>query len=242
MRFLGFSLVIAAAAVSLTGCGQMGISSSTARGGIAVVDLDKVAAETGRDRQLAQSLELAQNSLNQRLNKTVENVKEQLSAKKKSYGDELSEEQKKEFSAMENLAVNKLSQIQNVARNEYEQYKQKQIADFRAELRPIAHEIASKKGLSIVIPKNDGLLLSVDSGVDITEEVVKILRERRPLVAQQPVMPQQPAATQQPAVSEPAVEPASTTTTSSSNSRPGGQTTKPTAKRSTADRGDQERR
>jgi hypothetical protein len=46
--------------------------------------------------------------------------------------------------------------------------------------------------LSIVIPKNEGLLLSVDPGVDITDEVVKVLRERHPVVtpAAQPSAPE----------------------------------------------------
>lgn len=231
MRLLGCSLVIAAAAaMGLTGCGQMG--SSSARGGIAVVDLDKVAMETGRDRQLAQSLELAKNSLNQELNKHVENMKEQLSAKKKSYGEELTDDEKKEFSTMENIAVNNLSQVQKVAVNKLETYRQRQIADFRSELRPIAHEIATKKGLSIVIPKNDGLLLSVDSGVDITDEVVKILRERRPLVAQQPQAPAQPAAAQQAPATEPAAAPA--TTSNKSGDKP--------AKRTAESRSESDRR
>jgi Skp family chaperone for outer membrane proteins len=181
MRHFGMLFVVTSVAVSLTGCGQMGFSTPTARGGMAVVDLDKVAAETGRDRQLTQSLELAQNSLNQSLAKSVESANEQLNAKKKTYGEDLTEDEKKEFSAMERSAVNQLSQIQNRAKAEFEQFKQKQIAQFRAELKPIAHEIAMKRGLSIVIPKNEGLLLSVDSGIDITDEVVKALRKDHPV-------------------------------------------------------------
>lgn len=179
-RFSMF-VVASTAALGLVGCGQMtGSSSMTARGGMAVIDLDKVAAETGRDRQLTQSLELAQNSLNQSLTKTVESAKEQLEAKKKGYGDDLTDDEKQEFSALERTAVTQLSQIQTRYRADFEQFKQKQIAQFRADLKPIAQEVAAKRGLSVVIPKNDGLLLSVDSGVDITDDVIKLLRERRP--------------------------------------------------------------
>jgi len=181
MRHLSLVFVLFVATLASTGCGKMNFSGQSARGGMAVVDLDKVAAETGRDRQLAASLETATNSLNQQLAKIGENAKEQLTAKKKSYGDDLSDEQKREYSAFESKAVTELSRIQNNARVQFEQFKQNQIAQFRAELRPIAQEIASKRGLSIVIPKNEGLLLSVDAGVDITEEVIKTLRERHPV-------------------------------------------------------------
>ena len=149
---------------------------------MAVVDLDKVASETGRDRQLAQSLELAQNSLNQSFAKTFEDAKVQLNAKKKEYGTTPTDDEKKEFSLLERSAENQLTQIKNKARADFEQYKQIQIAKFRAELKPITQEIATKRGLSIVIPKNEGLLLSVDPGVDITDDVVKALREKHPVV------------------------------------------------------------
>src|ERR1700760_1820809 len=127
MRHFGLFLVVTSATVFTTGCGQMtGSSSSTSRGGMAVVDLDKVAAETGRDRQLAQSLELAQNSLNQSYQKTVEIARDELNTKKKGYGDEISDAEKKEFSELERNAVTKLSQLQNEARTKFEQYKQVQ--------------------------------------------------------------------------------------------------------------------
>lgn len=181
MRHFGLFFVVTAA-VSLTGCGQMGFSPATsAKGGIAVVDLDKVAAETGRDRQLANAIEAAQSSLNQSLQKSVNSANEQLTAKKKSFGEDLNDDQRKELSQMETFAVQKLSQFKNQAQVELQQFRQKQVADFRAELKPIAHDVAAKRGLSIVIPKNEGLLLSVDSGVDITDEVIKVLRTKRPM-------------------------------------------------------------
>ena len=200
MRNLGLFFVVTAAAVGLTGCGQIGFTGSSARGGLAVVDLDKVAAETGRDQHLAQSLELRQNSLNQFYAKNVESAKEQLNAKKKTYGEELSDENKMEFSALERNAIGQLSQLQNQARADFENFKQKQIAQFRAELKPIAQEVAAKRGLSVVIPKNEGLLLSVDSGVDITDDVVKVLRVRHPQPARaaDPVAPADPASKPEP--------------------------------------------
>jgi Skp family chaperone for outer membrane proteins len=185
MRHFGVCLVLTGCVVNLVGCGQVsGPASASTRGGMAVVDLDKVAAETGRDRQLAQSLELAQNSLNQAYAKNVESAREQLTAKKKGLGSTPSDDEQKEFNLMQRSAETQLMQIQNKAKADYEQYKQIQIAKFRAELKPITQEIATKRGLSIVIPKNEGLLLSVDPGVDITDEVVKALKEKHPVAPQ----------------------------------------------------------
>ena len=190
MRHFGVFFLLTGATMTLTGCGQMsGPASASSRGGMAVVDLDKVAAETGRDRVLAQSLELAQNSLNQSYAKTVEDAKDKLEKKFKDYGTAPSDAEKTEYSQIERNALNQLSQIQNNARTKFEQYKQVQIAKFRAELKPITQEIATKRGLSIVIPKNEGLLLSIDPGIDITDEVIKVLREKHPVRQTEDIAP-----------------------------------------------------
>jgi len=163
--------LVLTAVASVTGCGQ-----SAPRGGIAVVDLDKVATETGRTRQLGQNLEMAQNSLNQELTKYFNEAKDKLDTKKKQSGE--SEEDQKQYAELERAESIKLGQIKNVAQNKLAQFNQKQIADFRDELKPIAQEVAAKRGLGIVIPKNPGILLSVDPGVDITDEVIKVAREK----------------------------------------------------------------
>lgn len=195
MRHLGVCLVLTGCVVNFVGCGHMGGSGPTAsHGGMAVVDLDKVAEQTGRDRQLAQSLELAQSSLNQAYAKKVESAREQLDAKKKGLGSSPSDEETKEFVLMQRSAESQLMQIQNKAKAEYEQYKQIQIAKFRQELKPITQEIAAKRGLSVVIPKNEGLLLSVDPGVDITDDVIKVLKEKHPVVVAPPALTAAPDA------------------------------------------------
>ena len=223
MRHLETFLVLTtAAALSLTGCGQMGgvsTSSAGSRGGMAVVDLDKVASETGRDRQLAETIKMKENSLNQELEKIRVSVSDQLETKKKTYGTEMSDTEKKEYSDIERLTVTKLSQIQNQARAQYEQFKQSQVAQFRAELKPIAQEIAAKRGLSLVIPKNEGLLLSVDPGVDITDDVIKLMREKHPTPVSAPVAP--PAAVETADSDSPPAK-ASNAARSSSSAKPAG--------------------
>ena len=52
------------------------------------------------------------------------------------------------------------------------QYREELKLRFREKVRPFAQEVATRKGFSIVIPKNEGLLLSVDPGNDITNDVI----------------------------------------------------------------------
>jgi Skp family chaperone for outer membrane proteins len=222
MRKYGVCLALTGAAVWLTGCGMQfgGSSASAPRGGLAVVDLDKVAAETGKDIQMKEVFQLQENSVKQQLSKVAFSANSQLEAKSKEYGETPSEDQQKELARFRLNASNTLTQLQSQANSKLGQYRQDQIAKFRTEIKPIAQEIAAKRGLSVVIPKNEGLLLAVDPGVDITEEVIKAYREKRPAPAAAPV--QSTAKAPAPA----SAKPAAPARTASQDSRDSDESTK----------------
>ena len=208
MRKSGVCLVLTGAAVWLTGCGMQfgGSSASSTRGGLAVVDLDKVAAETGKNIQMKEVFQLQKNSVQQQLAKAQFSANSQLEAKSKEFGDTPSDDQQKELAKFRFNATNALGQLQNQANSKLSEYQQVQIAKFRTEIKPIAQEIATKRGLSVVIPKNDGLLLAVDPGVDITDDVIKAYREKRPAPTAAPAAPAAPATAKQTAAKPAAAE------------------------------------
>lgn len=186
MRKFGVCLALMGAAVGLTGCGMQFGSSSSSRGGIAVVDLDRVAAETNKTFEMKEQYELQENSYKQALLKGQAELTAQLKAKVedlKEKGEEATDDAKRQVGQFQLDANRALAQAQNAAGSKLGQYKQEQIAKFRAELKPILQETAAKRGMAIVIPKNDGLLLSVDPGVDITDDVIKAYREKKPAPA-----------------------------------------------------------
>lgn len=188
MRKFGVAVLMTGTAVWLTGCGmQFGKSSATsATGGLAVVDLEKVASETGKSIQFKEMLQATESVLNQQLAQATNNAKSQLGEKAKELGEAPTEEQQKQFAKTRYEYATALNQLQTQAGSKFNQYKMDQVAKFRAEIKPIALEIARERGLSVVVPKNDGLLLAVDSGVDITEDVIKAYREKRPAAAAAP--------------------------------------------------------
>ena len=210
MRKSGVCLVLTGAAVWLTGCGMQfgGSSASSTRGGLAVVDLDKVAAETGKSIQMKEIFQVQENSVKRQLANFQLSANKELEAKNKQLGEAPSDEQKKELAQWRFNASNTLTQLQNEGGTKLSQYKQDQIAKFRTEIKPIAQEIAAKRGLSVVIPKNDGLLLAVDPGVDITEDVIKAYREKRPAPTAAAAAP----ATATQSAAKPAATPARTAT------------------------------
>lgn len=214
MRKSGVCLLLTGVAVWLTGCGTQfgGSPASSTNGGLAVVDLDKVAAETGKDIQMKEIFQVQESSVKQQLAKAQFSANSQLEEKKKDFGDTPTEEQKKELAQWRFNASNQLTQLQNQAGTKLSQYRQDQVAKFRTEIKPIAQEIAAKRGLSVVIPKNDGLLLAVDPGVDITDAVIKAYREKRPAPTAAPAAAPAPSAAAKTPARQPAAAPARTAT------------------------------
>ncbi len=199
MRKFGVCLALTGATVWLTGCGYLGgsSSSSSSRGGIAVVDLDKIAQETGKAIEMKEALELTESAMRQQLVAFQTKATAELQAKMKDLtdkGDTATEKEQREVAKFRVDASNLLAQGQNEAGAKLGQIKQNQIAKFRADLKPVLQEVAAKRGMSIVIPKNEGLLLSVDPGVDITDDVIKGYRAIRPAAAPAPAPAKEAAA------------------------------------------------
>lgn len=179
-----WSAVVAGVLLSV-GCGvQPGAPATTAatatKGGLAVIDLDLVAKSIGRTQEINETWQVRKNALDQALQKLQASFNEQISAKKTEFGEEATEEQQKQIAAMQRDATNKLVQAGRKAQADLEQYRQQMVANFRAEVRPFAQQVASDKGLGVVIPKNEGFLLSIDPAVDITADVISAYAAKRP--------------------------------------------------------------
>lgn len=190
MRLGHAFLVLAAGALFSVGCGSQfgGASASSSKGGLAVIDLDVVAKSIGRTQEMNDALNVRKSALDQALARGQADLKRQLTEKKDEFGETPTEEQKTQLAQMDRNAGAQLVQATRKAQAQLEAERQKMIADFRAEVRPIAQQVASERGLGVVIPKNEGFLLSVDPGVDITADVVKAYGSKKP-AAKAPAKP-----------------------------------------------------
>lgn len=211
MRRLGVMLALSGAAMWLSGCGnQSGAPQAAApKGGMAVVDLDAIAQAVGQTQKIKDAVTLSTNAVNQQLLKLQEGYREQLAAKEKEFGETPTDEQKQELARLNALAGQQLGAAKQRGQQALSRYSQQAVAkvstDLRAEIRPICQEIAAKRGLGVVVPKNEGFLLSVDPGVDITAEVIEALKAKgmmSPAVAPASV----PAPAEPVTASEPATE------------------------------------
>ncbi len=182
MRFGSAVVMLAAGALFSVGCGSQfgGSSASSTKGGLAVIDLDVVGKSIGRTQEMNDALNVRKSALDQALQRGQADLKRQLTDKKDEFGESATDEQKLQLAQMERNANNQLVQAARKAQAQLEDERQRMIAQFRAEVRPVAQQVAAERGLGVVIPKNEGFLLSVDPGVDITADVVKAYGTKKP--------------------------------------------------------------
>jgi Skp family chaperone for outer membrane proteins len=153
------------------GCGSDDVS-----GKIAVVDLDEIARQMGRDEKFKAALREKEAELNNRLAELQRSLNAQYQ-QQAQYGFPSTE-----FRSRMNA---RLSQAQADARKELADFKQSLIAEFRGEVAPVAREIAAERGLGVVVPKNDNFLLTFEPGVDITPQVAERLKNAAPQTVEQ---------------------------------------------------------
>jgi Skp family chaperone for outer membrane proteins len=140
-------------------------------GGVGVVDLDLVAKQLGRDIEMKNAVEERLASLNQKLKTLQGSLKRLYQEKQDKFGDNPTEEQVSELRATEERMERELLEVKRKSELELAEYRQALVNQFREQAKPILREVAAARGLSIIIPKNEGLLLTVDPKVEITDDV-----------------------------------------------------------------------
>lgn len=177
------AFVLGAVAFCSAGCGKHAgqpadraqkseqADNSKAVGGVGVVDLDLVAKRLGRDIEMQNAVQERLTSLNSRLATLKESLRRLYDEKREKFGDDLTDEQLRELQATEERMDAQLRESKRKAESELAAFRQALVDQFREQAKPVLREVASARGLSIVVPKNDGLLLTVDPAVEITDEV-----------------------------------------------------------------------
>ena len=168
------AVLVALTCLVPTGCDR---STSSSNGPVAVVDLDAVAQKLGKDKQFVQMIEQRQVTLNAQVSATQKTLIDQLNKKKSEFG-ELSEEESKQLVQLQNQANTILANTRTQAQTNLTAYQQEVVDRFRAETKPIALELAAKKGCRVVLSKNDSVVFAFDEAVDLTNEVVAAMQSK----------------------------------------------------------------
>ncbi|MGH8498166.1 MAG: OmpH family outer membrane protein [Methylococcales bacterium] len=150
-------------------------SSSNGQPDFVVVDVISVARALGRDEIIQQKLEEANALLNDQLTQISTSLEQQLREEQSRLDESKSPANRQKIDNLTLQTQLKLRQSQLLAKQKAEQFRSKLLSDFREEVLKAASGIAKgRRALSIQIANND--LLWYDPSVDITAEVIKVLR------------------------------------------------------------------
>ena len=183
--------MLAACVVALATVWNVGCNQPT--GGVAVVDLDEVARQVGASDEITQALKAREASLNNQLQSIKSNYVQQFEDRKALYGEQPTDEQSAQLVSISRQFNLNLVNAQRQAASHITSHRTKLIMQFREQVGPVAQEIAKGHNLSVVVPKNDGWLLSVDDSVNITDEVATSLKATwKPIVSTEVIHGGQP--------------------------------------------------
>jgi Skp family chaperone for outer membrane proteins len=192
-RFIAvLSIAVCPFVLISAGCGTGCFSSNNGGGGasenrpsgIAVVDLDEVARQLGKDVALLKQINDGQSSLNQQLQALQSSLQEKFQRKSREIqlqpiGNGMTAEaQKQQLAGLERELNLQLNQAKRSAESNLSAYRQQLIQRFRAEVIPAAKAAAAERGLGVVVTKNDMVLLAFDEAHDITSAVIARLRAK----------------------------------------------------------------
>ena len=163
------------AIICLIGFGSSLVSGSSAPGGVAVVDLDVVARRLGRDTQMNNVLKQKEATFNEQLKALQTSLRAQYDEKKKDSGDSPSDERMKELQTLDQQLGAQLTQARQRSQNELNRYRQELISRFREQIKPVLRHVAVARGLSIVVPKDQSILIAVEPAAEITDGVIQQL-------------------------------------------------------------------
>jgi len=161
-------LAALAAVVMISACGHESGS------GIAVLDLDAIASATGQDEEIARRAQAGSDELAAQLEALVAQLDKEIEEKRAELGPGATEEQLAEISA---AAQQQFTDSQNFARQQATQLRNNLIQQFIDQVRPIAAEIAERKGASAILTESPALFWH-DADMDLTDEVIAEVRAR----------------------------------------------------------------
>ena len=95
---------------------------------------------------------------------------------KSQVGENPSQEQKQQLLERQKQANIQLKQAAQQAKQKHEQFRKNLQLQFHEEAKQAIQQVAHEQGLSLVVKKNDSVVLLYDDTVDITAEVTQTMQ------------------------------------------------------------------
>jgi Skp family chaperone for outer membrane proteins len=143
----------------------------------AVIDLEAIAKATGQEAVLEQQMATAREELNNQLTVVIAELEKQLAEEQAKLGDSPDQAEQQRFQQITAQAQQQLAQQRTQAQQQIQRYQAGLIADFRDTVKPISAEIATSRGADVILIF-DPMMLWFEPSIDITDEVIGVLRDR----------------------------------------------------------------
>jgi Skp family chaperone for outer membrane proteins len=195
-------LVVLVSALAVSGCSPS--SSSSSSGGVAIVDLDRIATAMGWMDDLSKNLQAADTELKSQLDqvlratlKAIEDVKQQVATDAKLTPDQikllnsiqdprelsqlpLSKEQKDKLVEVVGQANNTWQQALNGYQQALQQRRAALIMGYREKVRPYVRRVAESRGITVVYTTSENIIYAESSRADITDAVIDQIQKNPP--------------------------------------------------------------
>ncbi len=148
----------------------------TPTAGIGLLDIQKLVAELELDAEFDARLQNKDQALSRELEERKQQYENLLRSRRERMGEEPTEEQQRELIRFETQAGQQLQAQLQESQRQLREYHQKLVRDLHQKLRPLAREVATRRGLDMVMLRSD-LFFIVNEELDITGELIERLRE-----------------------------------------------------------------
>jgi Skp family chaperone for outer membrane proteins len=165
-------------AIATLGCNRVQTPHTPAAkstAGIAIIDLDEIARQLGSDKKIVTAIKQREAALNGKLSELAQSYNAELKKQKEAIEAE-SEKSTVQLASYQKQLNQNLHNAKAQAQQNLSVHRSQLVQQFRDAVRPAARSVADKRGLSIIVTKQDSLLYDFNPEHDITAEVVEVLR------------------------------------------------------------------
>jgi len=158
-------------AVAALGMSLYGVVSSNQP--VAVIDLERVASELGKDKQIEAAVKERTSLLNAQLVAVRKKLEEQLAKTEEAAKANPESAEAKRLATARQQAHRQMADANQRAAQNVNALRIGLVNEFREQSKTLASQVAHKQGASLVVAKNEAFLLDYQAAVDITDQVIQ---------------------------------------------------------------------
>ena len=145
--------------------------------GVVLLDVQRAFRDLGRDIMHIQEMKKQQGAMEKKIFDLRTELEGNLAAKVKEFGNSPTDEQQKELSRIEQELAQRIGVETAKINRELGMIGNQMQMQFYQEIKPMAEQIAAKRGAKIVVNSNVERIIAFDFSVDITDDVVQAMQQ-----------------------------------------------------------------